>query len=102
MILYPYGTLVIGATAACAMIGNSKREDGKFNGKASTIAGVATTASSVLSDVIMETHYHNLVGKVETETTEAYVQQLSDEELETALMQFDLLEKEETNDVKVL
>jgi len=102
MILYPYGTLVTGGIVTSVVVGNLKSKDGNFNYGASTTVGLVSTGSSVAANTIMDLKYQNTIDKYSVETTSAYVQQLSDEELESALMQFDLLEKEDQNDVKVL
>ena len=102
MILYPYGTLVTGGVVLSCAVGNMKREDGEFNYKASTTAGLVLTGVSFAANTIMDAKYQNVLDKYSVETSTSYVQQLSDEELETALMQFGLLESDDKNDVKVL
>ena len=95
-------TLLGGTTVGCTTIAKLAAKDGGFNYKAFTTAGVATTTTGTIANASMDAHYQNLLDKYSAETTTAYVQQLSDEELESALMQFDLLESEDKNDVKVL
>lgn len=97
-----YGILLGGATTACVVIGSKTGDNGEFNAKTSTTAGLVSTGVSSTAYGIMEAKLQNTIDKYSVETTTAYVQQLSDEELEAALMQFDLLEKDDQNDVKVL
>ena len=99
--MLPYITLLGGATTTCGWIGKAAGEKGNTNYGASTTAGGATLVSSTVANSIMDAHYHEVVGRYETTTTSAYVQQLSDEELEEELMKLDMLESDEEEITKV-
>ena len=97
-----YPTIVgLGATASL-VAGSKASKDGGINFGVSTSSSLALVGTSAVSNTINEAQYEQLVSQCKVETTQAYVQQLSDEELELALTKFDLLEKEDKNDVKVL
>lgn len=97
-----YVTLVGGGVSTSIIAGNTMGEDGKFEYKAPLVSSSAATASSLVSNSIIESNYHDAINRYKTETTEAYVQQLSDEELENALMKFGLLETYDKESIKVL
>ena len=100
--MWPYVTLVGGGTSTSVYAGLKKGKEGKINYKVSLGVAGGATASSALCNTTIESNYHSAIERHRAEAAEAYVQQLSDEELERALMKFDLLEKEEKNEVKVL
>ena len=100
--ILPYVTLIGGGTTTSYIVGKKSAKDGKFNYGASSSVALGFTASSVVANTIIEANYQDAIERHKAETTSAYVQQLSDEELEVALMKFDLLEQEDKNDVKVL
>lgn len=89
-------------TTVCMGLGTTTGigvKEGK--GTATTVAG-ATTAVASTANTVLDYHYHELIDCYKTETTTAYVQQLSDEELEEALTKYNLLEKDNDIDIKVL
>ncbi len=100
--MWPYVTLVGGGVSTSVIVGKKKGKEGKINYKASLASAGGATASSALCNTTIESNYHSAIERHRAEASEAYVKQLSDEELERVLMKFDLLEKEEKNDVKVL
>ena len=100
--MWPYVTLAGGGVSTSVFVGKRKGKEGQFNYKASLISAGGATASSALCNTTIESNYHSAIERHRAEAANAYVEQLSDEELESALMKFDLLEKEEKNDVKVL
>ena len=102
MILYPYGLLTTGGVLLSCAVGNIVSKGGDSKYAASTTAGLVLTGVSFAANTIMDAKYQNVLDKYSVETSTSYVQQLSDEELETALMQFGLLESDDKNDVKVL
>ncbi len=100
--ILPYISVIGAGVATSVGVGNKAAPEGGFNYGASTLVGLASTITSSVCNSTMEKNYDNLMDRQKTQTTSSYVQQLSDDELESALIKFDLLEKDNNNNVKVL
>ena len=100
--ILPYTTMIGGGVTTSYLVGKKTAKEGGFNTGASlTVAGVSTT-SSVAANSYMDARYQDVLDKYHNETSSTYVEQLSDAELEKALIEFDLLESDEKENVKML
>lgn len=100
--ILPYISVLGCGVATSIGVGKKTGKNGKFNYPASIGVAACSLISSSVSNTIIDTNYEHLMEREKAQTTTAYIQQLSDDELGAALIKFDLLEEDNKTNVKVL
>ena len=100
--MWPYITILGGGTSSSIALAEKKGKEGKPDYRYSLGSAGAVTVSSALSNSTIESNFQKAIERRKAEISSTYVQQLSDEELEEALIQFGLLEQSQETNRKVL